>query len=207
MKLYKNTLILSLVVFTASLICSTIFRFCSFSSSEVISFLCDYAIGIACSIIVVMATTFLQFKYEQQKILSEVLTEIGFLFFRYYMVAMSLDPKVESSAKLWEYYYDSIEKDIKGITTKLSSLEWFSPKRIKTTMELRKSIISLKIDISLSLSTSPEAAVKVFVGHKVLHDIKEHALQLSGKDEYEKKRITEYFEKAQKCLEDISKEG
>lgn len=93
MKLYKNTLIISIVILVICVLLSVVFNFTCLSEIGFISFISDYMIGTACSIIVVIVTTFLQFKYEQRKTLNSILSDIQFFFFHYLLVVMSLDPR------------------------------------------------------------------------------------------------------------------
>lgn len=99
MKLYKNTLIISIVVFVVCVLLSLVFEFTCLSKFNIISFLSDYIIGIACSIVVVIITTFLQFEYEQRKILHSILSDVQFLFFDYLLIVLSLDPAEKNLIK------------------------------------------------------------------------------------------------------------
>ena len=147
MKLYKNTLIISIVILVICVLLSVVFNFTCLSEIVFISFISDYMIGTACSIIVVIVTTFLQFKYEQRKTLNSILSDIQFFFFHYLLVVMSHDPREKTSDKLWEYYYDETYKGIRKISTDLSSIEWFSKKKIKTTANLHQAVLQMMYDI------------------------------------------------------------
>lgn len=61
---------------------SILFKFTCLGSIELFLFIKDYMIGIACSIIVVLVTTYVQFKFEQRETLNTILTNIQFFYFR-----------------------------------------------------------------------------------------------------------------------------
>ena len=115
LKLYKNTLITSIIVFFICVILSFIFGLTCVAELKIVQIITDYLIGIACSVVVVIITTFLQFKYEQKKLLNSVLSDIQFLLFYYLLVVYSLSPDEETPVKLWEHYYDEIYNGVRKI--------------------------------------------------------------------------------------------
>lgn len=207
MKLYKNTLIISIIVFLVCIALSVVFEFTCISKFEPVSFLSDYMIGIACSIIVVIITTYVQFKFEQRKALNSILTNIQFFFFRYLLVVISLDPEERAPAKLWEHYYDSLQEDIKKITYGLNEIEWFSKKKEKTMTELHRGFIKLLIAMSKALDTQRERAVKEIVGDPILEKIKDNALSLTSDNDRVGKEISENYAKAESYLDKLRKNG
>ena len=125
MKLYKNTIIISIIVFFVCVFLSVIFAFTCISEFQIIKFINDYMIGIACSIIVVIITTFLQFKYEQRKALQTTLSDIRFLLFQFLLVTLSLDSEDDAPDDLWEHHYDEIYNGIRKISSELSEKSKF----------------------------------------------------------------------------------
>lgn len=207
MKLYKNTLITCICIFAGCLLLSILFKFTCLGEMDLFLFLTDYMIGIACSIIVVLITTYVQFKFEQRKILNSILTNIQFFYFRYRLVVMSIDPKEQVPPKLWEHYYDSLQDDIKKITSKINEIEWFSKKKEKTITELSRSFLKLLIAMSKVLDTQRERAVKGIVGDPILKNIRDSALSLAGANNRAGEEIAENYEKAEACLEELKKNG
>ena len=65
MKVYKITLYVSLIVFVILTILSVVLNF--WNDNEWIAFIVNWCVGIACSIVVVIITTFIQFRVEQKK--------------------------------------------------------------------------------------------------------------------------------------------
>ena len=70
LKLYKRTIIVSIWIFIILLTSSVTLKIL-FPNNDTISFLQNYIIGITCSILVVIITTFLQYKSEYEKVMSE----------------------------------------------------------------------------------------------------------------------------------------
>ena len=207
MKLYKKTLIISIIVFFVCIVLSVAFEFSCISKFQLVSFLSDYMIGTACSIIVVIITTYVQFKFEQRKALNSILTNIQFFYFRYLLVVISLDPEEQAPAKLWEHYYDLLQEDIKKITCGLNEIEWFSKKKENTTTELYKGFLRLLIAMSKALATQRECAVKKIVGDPILEKIKDNALSLASDNDQVGKEISENYAKAESCLDELRKNG
>ena len=207
MKLYKKTLLICLCIFSGCLLLSALCRFTCLNQVEVFQFLEDYMIGTACSIIVVLITTYVQFKFEQRKTLNSILLNIQFFYFRYLLVVMSLDPEEQTSSGLWDYYYDSLQEDIKKITHGLSEIRWFSQKKEKTITELQREFLKLLFAMSKELDSQKEYAVKKLVGNPVLKDIRDYALSLSGENDRAGEEIAADYKKAEAYLEELKEKG
>ena len=82
MKLYKKTLTASCVCFIILCPLSIIFQVVS-STNEWFAFASNFAVGISCSIFVVIITTFLQYKIEQAKLINIVLNKIHLLLLHF----------------------------------------------------------------------------------------------------------------------------
>ena len=203
MKLYKNTLIISIVILVICVLLSVVFNFTYLSEIGFISFISDYMIGTACSIIVVIVTTFLQFKYEQRKTLNSILSDIQFFFFHYLLVVMSLDPREKTSDKLWEYYYDETYKGIRKISTDLSSIEWFSKKKIKTTANLHQAVLQMMYDIVKFTDRKNKKSMLSVIDTPHLKEIKDNAILLASANEYAAKEIVRNFERVQDELKEL----
>lgn len=203
MKLYKNTLIISIVILVICVLLSVVFNFTCLSEIRFISFISDYMIGTACSIIVVIVTTFLQFKYEQRKTLNSILSDIQFFFFHYLLVVMSLDPKEKTSDKLWEYYYDETYKGIRKISTDLSCIEWFSKKKIKTASNLHQAVLQMMYDIVKFTDRKNKKSMLSVIDTPHLKEIKDNAILLASANEYAAKEIVRNFERVQDELKEL----
>ena len=202
MKLYKKTLIVCSIIFLCCTLLSTLFLLPCFSRLEIIIFLRDYMVGVACSIIVVLVTTYLQFRFEQSKTLASVLSGLRFFFFDYLCIAMALDPNEQIPKKLWNYYYEKMEKQVKELTTELLRIEWFSKKKTKLAMEIQKQFLTLRIDLSRTQKREKDEILKEIVGASLIEEIKNSSLLLAQDDVYThiREEIIKDYEKAEKCL-------
>ena len=73
MRVYKKTLTVSIIMFCVLAVVSVMLNF--WNDCEWISFIVNWCVGIACSIFVVIITTYIQFKAENYKITIELATE------------------------------------------------------------------------------------------------------------------------------------
>lgn len=201
MKIYKKTLIISIIVFCICVALSIVLKFTCIAKFNAIAFLTDYMIGIACSVIVVIITTFLQFKYEQRKLLNSILSDVQFFFFHYLLIAMSLDPNEKIPDKLWEQYYDEVCDSVKKISLQLSNVQWFSKNKAKITNDLQKA--SLRIRIGISEYANKKDALVHIIYTPSFKAIKDNALLLANPEEYTAKEIIENYQEIQQTLQEL----
>lgn len=157
-------------------------------------------IGIACSIIVVIITTYLQFKYEQKKLINSVLSGTQCLFFYYLLVVCSLHTDEETPNKLWEHYYDEIYNAVKKISLEISNIEWFSSKKSKTINKIQQSVLQLMIKITKFSSNDKKYTLKNSIDKDCFKKIKDNVLLLANVDEYTVKEIVRDYERIQEEL-------
>lgn len=203
MKLYKNTLIISIIVFCVCIALSIVFEFTCISKFQVVSFLSDYMIGIACSIIVVIITTFLQFKYEQRKLLNSILSDVQFFFFDYLLIVISLDPSEETPDKLWEYYYDKIYNGIRNISSQLLNIEWLTKKKTITAGNLEKAVLHVMMDIAKCSGKTKKDSLISVLDQTWLNEIKDNSLALAESNQYAVKQITNNYDRLHEKLKEL----
>lgn len=203
MKLYKKTLKYSIVLLLVCVFLSFVFEFSCLSKLNLASFLLDYMIGVACSIIVVVVTTYLQFKYEQEKTLKSILSNIQFFFFDYLLIVLSLDPDEETPDKLWEYYYDETYNGIKKISSELSNLEWFSKAKSKTSGELQVAVLSIMTDMVKASGRRNREGLSQIIDNPMLRVVKNKAILLADSHEYYKEEIIKNYEQIQEELDNL----
>ena len=203
MKLYKNTFIISIIVFLVCIILSFIFGLTYIAKFKLIQMITDYFIGTACSAIVVIITTFLQFKYEQRKVLSSILTDINFFFFHYLLFIIYLVPNENFSDKRWEHYFDETYNEAGKITSELANLEWLSKKMTRTTSTLQKTIFNVLIDMAPFYAEKKKDNILSIINSPWLKDIKDNAMLLINSDDYTLKEIIRNYEKLQCEIETI----
>ena len=195
MKLYKNTLIISTIFFCVCVLLSIIFEFTCISRYKSVSVLSDYMIGVACSIVVVIITTFVQFKYEQKKLLNSILQDVQFFLFRYVLIAISLDPNEEVSLNMWEYYYDVVYNETKNISLQLSNIEWFSKKNSRIAFNLRKAILNIMSDLVKNSGKNKKEGLRETVQSSWIKEIKDNTLLLATSNDRISKEIIENYDK------------
>ena len=204
MKLYKRTIVLCAIVFAVCVIVSCILEFSCLSQYSACVFIKDYAIGIACSIIVVYITTLLQFKFEQRKLLKSTLEKIRWLLFEYTCVIISLDPTEGTPDKLWAYYDDKIDKVLKEISNQLLELEWFSKKKNTVKNNMIRSVFGLRLKM---ISVDDGVHVKRIIGSSHIKQLKDDALFLANDDENVSEEIIKNYNDAQNYLNEIIEKG
>ena len=205
MKLYKNTLIISSIVFGVCVLLSIIFNFACISDQKIIMFFSDYIIGIACSIIVVIITTFLQFKYEQKKVLDSILSDVRIFLLHCHLAAISLDPKEETSEGLWDYQYEKLEDEIRKISFQLSEIEWFSKKNAQTAFKLQKAAILIRIE--MAKESHPKRSIEYILRTPSIKDLKENAVALASPNSHDAQEIYSNYEKMLSELESLKEKG
>ena len=126
-----------------------------------------------------------------------------FFFFHYLLVVMSLDPREKTSDKLWEYYYDETYKGIRKISTDLSSIEWFSKKKIKTTANLHQAVLQMMYDIVKFTDRKNKKSMLSVIDTPHLKEIKDNAILLASANEYAAKEIVRNFERVQDELKEL----
>ncbi len=199
MKLYKSTLIISIFVLIICVLLSFYFEFCT-KRTQLISFSINYLVGIACSIVVVIITTYLQFKFEQRKILSSLLSELRFLFFHLLMAAMSLNSDEAVPETLWKYHYDEVYAGIKKTSSEISQIEWIWFPKKNETKKLHTTIIKLLMDMVKSSDKSEKDCLLCLIENPALREAKESALSLSKNHVHYTENIECDFNKIQEEL-------
>ena len=122
MKLYKKTIIVAKAMAICFFILSVICEFFEFAHKAIIQ---SYASGITCSLIVVIVTTYLQFKHTQERLLDEIASSLNsFFFHRYYAVNALLSNKIYAD-ELWGHLHDEIETSIQEVSDKSREICFF----------------------------------------------------------------------------------
>lgn len=115
MIVYKKTLTVSIAICVILAVLSTIFYF--WNDNEWITFIVNWCVGIACSIVVVIITTYIQFKAEKHKITIELATESLVWLTKFYELKRLLDSSDSLDEKdKSEEWKNIISKYIEGYT-------------------------------------------------------------------------------------------
>lgn len=130
MKVYKITLYVSLIVFAVLTVLSVILNF--WNDNEWIAFIINWCVGIACSIVVVIITTLIQFKVEQKKAINKLILIARALIFHNEFFGSIFASGVIRNAdtvkdldKIENNWRNSLKEDMEKASTVLMELEFF----------------------------------------------------------------------------------
>lgn len=134
MKVYKITFYISLAIFLFFAILSVIFNFGINNCWS--SFVVNWCVGIACSAVIVVVTTIIQFKVEQKKAINKLVLIVESLLFYnqlYGRILVSDVPRNADTIKelniIESNWRDSLEDDMKKARSVLMDLEFFAKKQ------------------------------------------------------------------------------
>ena len=202
MKVYKITLYVSLIVFAILTVLSVVLNF--WNDNEWIAFVVNWCVGIACSIVVVIITTLIQFKVEQKKAINKLVLIARALIFHNELFGSILASGVVRNTntvtdldEIENNWRNSLKEDMEKASTVLMELEFFfkNPALIKM-LKLSNSFKISQFDKSEKnyeveakwLETEYEKVTKIIV------DFAETVVSLKVKG-YGKEDIEEYVAK------------
>ena len=82
MKVFKTTLIISVIIFFLLAIISILLNFFNSSDRYWISFFINWSVGISCSTVVVIVTTLIQYRIEQDRLINKCADCLRGLFYQ-----------------------------------------------------------------------------------------------------------------------------
>ena len=202
MKVYKITLYVSLIVFAILTVLSVVLNF--WNENEWVAFVVNWCVGIACSIVVVIITTLIQFKVEQKKAINKLVLIARALIFHNELFGSIFASGVVRNAdtvtyldKIENNWRNSLKEDMDKASAVLMELEFFfkNPALIKM-LKLSNSFKISQFDKSEKnyeveakwLETEYEKVTKIIV------DFAETVISLKVKG-YGKEDIEEYVAK------------
>lgn len=144
LKLYKRTIIVSIWIFIILLTISVVLKI-FIPENDTISFIQNYIIGITCSILVVIITTFFQYKSEYERVMSEFTSILRQLILNL-LVALSYQEK-DVDEWLCKEIIDKIKEDCDKLNQLNKSFCCFNKKLYQKYVELVKIIYKLYIPI------------------------------------------------------------
>lgn len=204
MKLYKKTLVISYIIFFIVLAISVVIELLNLNLRW-LDFFKNYSTGIACSIIVVIVTTYLQFKHEREKKLNEISSKIGMFFFKYIILIISLYPEEQTTKVEHKRYYDEFHNITYEIIKELFEITWFSKRKNKLAYDLQTDFMRLYLDMSIDLDKPKKFAIESIANSSLIDNILEKTL-LFVKNEYEKEKILKDAQKAKSYLNELKNE-
>ena len=195
MKVYKITLYVSWLVFAIFAALSVALNF--WNGNVWISFINDWCVGIACSIVVVFVTTLIQFKVEQKKILNELASSVRALLFENVINGEAFEEGAEKEmnakqiATYKELWRKETEETIEQITEICGGLEFLFKK--KAMLTIRKNCFLIRVDLITN-----EIVEEVYANAQAhIYELAESLLHLTFA-EYNREEIARYVREYKK---------
>ena len=196
-KLYKRTITASIVAAVVFFVISVICEFWNFNHY---AFMQNYCVGIACSLVVVIITSLLQYKHEQSKLFAEYCTAVREMVsvlgqaFCGYEDSQLGDKLCESLCNKIHAAFDTYDKCDK-------ELIWFSKRKAKLQNAVLKNYRRLYIDFYADFYRSKRIAFVRLRFHKDYIPLVDSALALV-QNERDRFSIEDSKRFALECLKD-----
>ena len=152
MKVFKTTLIISVIIFFLLAIISIFLNFFNSSDRYWISFFINWSVGIGCSTVVVIVTTLIQYQIEQDRLINKCADCLRGLFFHNsFFGSLFNDDCIRNDYtanvldKIENNWRKSIETDNEKLMEYLNQLEFISKSNQKVLLELSKTSYFLQI--------------------------------------------------------------
>lgn len=152
MKVFKTTLIISVIIFFLLAIISIFLNFFNSSDRYWISFFINWSVGIGCSTVVVIVTTLIQYRIEQDRLINKCADCLRGLFFHNsFFGSLFNDDCIRNDYtanvldKIENNWRKSIETDNEKLIEYLNQLEFISKSNQKVLLELSKTSNHLQI--------------------------------------------------------------
>lgn len=196
LKLYRRIICYSVAVAWGTLTLSILFEFAISNFLYGISkYLSNVMIGIFCSTLVVILTTYLQYKSEQSNLLNLLSTKTRQLVFRYSLAEIQLEENENVSGQYYSEQIDNLSvflKEVNDITTELC----FCQKKYNDLLErIIRSILKCRIVIHSDITVNPQEAINDFI-KKTKNEIVIVCknMLLMNVHEYDKKEFQRYID-------------
>jgi len=152
MKVFKTTLIISVIIFFLLAIISIFLNFFNSSDRYWFSFFINWSVGIGCSTVVVIVTTLIQYRIEQDRLINKCADCLRGLFFHNSFFGSLFnddcirnDYTVNVLDKIENNWRKSIETDNEKLIEYLNQLEFISKSNQKVLLGLSKTSNLLQI--------------------------------------------------------------
>lgn len=197
LKLYKRTIIVSIWIFIILLTISIALKI-FIPENDIISFIQNYIIGITCSILVVIITTFLQYKSEYERVMSEFTSILRQLILNL-LVALSYQEK-DAAELLCKEIIDKIKEDCDKLNQLNKSFCCFNKKLYQKYVELVKIIYKLYIPILSNSNDSYYDMLQGKIDYPTYIELAQKSYEFID-DDVNKKMIDELIKDAQQTID------
>lgn len=196
LKLYRRILCYSVAVALIALILSILFEFAiSNYLYDILKYVSNVMIGIFCSTLVVILTTYLQYKAEQSNLLRLLSTKTRKLVFKYSLAEYEPEENENVSEHYFSKQIDELSvslKDVNDITTELC----FCRKKYNEQLEeIIRSILKCRIIAHSDVDLSPKEALSDLIKNSKneIIIVCQNMLMMSV-HEYDKKEFQRYID-------------
>ena len=158
--LYKNTIIASATAALLSIICAIICEIIIFPHNLLLQ---NFMVGIACSLLVVIITSILQYNHEHKCAFHYYSAALRKLILYFSFVYPDLEEMQEE--KYYNKFYNELDQSFESLVKADKQLCWFSSDKEKKQEKIRSIYAPMWISFTKGYCTSKEAAVKSLVKH------------------------------------------
>lgn len=158
--LYKNTIIASATAALLSIICAIICEIIIFPHNLLLQ---NFMVGIACSLLVVIITSILQYNHEHKCAFHDYSAALRKLILYLSFVYPDLEEMQEE--KYYNKFYNELDQSFESLVKADKQLCWFSSDKEKKQRKIRSIYAQMWIAFTKGYCASKKAAVKSLVKH------------------------------------------
>lgn len=158
--LYKRTIIASSVIAIVSVIGAIICEMIVFPHNLLLQ---NFMVGIACSLLVVIITTILQYNHEHRRVFSDYAASLRKLILHLSFVYPDLEDMHEENT--YNKFYHELDQSFESLVNWDKQLDWFSVDKKKKQEKIRSLYTKMWIDFTKGFCKSKGSAVQELVLH------------------------------------------
>lgn len=158
--LYKRTIIASSIIAIASVLGAIICEIIVFSHNLLLQ---NFMVGIACSLLVVIITTILQYNHEHRRVFSAYAASLRKLILHLSFVYPDFEDMHEE--KTYNNLYHELDQSFESLVDWDKQLVWFSADKKKKQEKARSLYTKMWMDFTKGFCKSKESAVLALVLH------------------------------------------
>ncbi len=194
--LYKRTIIASATAALLSIICAIICEIIIFPHNLLLQ---NFMVGIACSLLVVIITSILQYNHEHKCVFHDFSAALRKLILHLSFVYPDLEEMQEE--KYYNKFYNELDQSFESLVKADKQLCWFSPDKEKKQGKIRSIYVQMWIAFTKGYCTSKETAVRSLVKHNCYLPLINAAKELLT-DKTDNKLLDAYMDTALSALQE-----
>ena len=198
--LYKRTIIASSLIAILSVIGSVICEVISFAHSLLLQ---NFMVGIACSLLVVIITTVLQYNHEHSRVFAAYTSSLRKLILHLSFVYPDFEDLYEENT--YGKFYNELDQSFEALVNWDKQLNWFSIDKKKKQEKIRTLYTKMWIDFTKGFCNSKGAAVLALIRHSNYLQLVEAAKDILN-NKTERKLIDMCLDVALSATQEITSE-